>query len=138
MFTASSQILRASFTAFKSIMDEWAASLVRWRCALSVAERAKLGVPENWDCRDLRFYVSRIGFDQLDSERAAALNAVPSRFALPREQVDSLITAGADALRNNGLFRAFLASAGQRPSPRPSVARPLAPQSVDATLADAR
>jgi NTE family protein len=136
--TAIDASVRASFTAFKSIMDEWAASLVRWRCALSVAERAKLGVPENWDCRDLRFYVSRIGFDQLDSERAAALNAVPSRFALPREQVDSLITAGADALRNNGLFRAFLASAGQRPSPRPSVARPLAPQSVDATLADAR
>jgi NTE family protein len=118
-------------------MDEWAASLVRWRCALSVAQRAKLGVPADWDCRDLRFYVSRIGFDQLGPERAAVLNAVPSRFALPQEQVDALITAGADALRNNGLFRAFLGSVGQGASQQRSVARPPAPQSVGTTLADA-
>jgi NTE family protein len=136
--TAIDASVRASFTAFKSVMGEWAAALVRWRCALSPAQRAKLGVPADWDCRDLRFYISRIGFDQLGPERAAALNAVPSRFALPQAQVDSLITAGADALRDNGLFRAFLASAGQGAPPQRKIARPLAHQAADATLADAR
>jgi NTE family protein len=136
--TAIDASVRASFTAFKSTMDEWAKSLVRWRCALSVTERTKLGLAGDWDCRDLRFYVSRIGFDQLGPDRAAALNAVPSRFVLPREQVDSLITAGGDALRNNGLFREFLASVGRGAPQRPSVARPIAPESADATLADAR
>ncbi len=136
--TAIDANVRASFTAFKSIMDEWASALVRWRCALPATERTKLGAPLAWDCRDLQFYVSRIGFDQLGPERAAALNAVPSRFALPREQVDALINAGADALRSNELFRAFLASLGQKAPQRPRMARPLAPESVDVTLADAR
>ena len=136
--TAIDASVRASFTAFKSIMDEWAAALVRWRCALPIAERAKLSAPVDCDCRDLRFYISRIGFDQLAPERAAALNAAPSRFALPREQVDSLITAGADALRNNGLFRAFLADVSRGTSQRPKVARPVASESVDVTLAAAR
>jgi NTE family protein len=136
--TAIDASVRASFTAFKSTMDEWAKSLVRWRCALSATERTKLGLAVDWDCRDLRFYVSRIGFDQLGPDRAAALNAVPSRFVLPQEQVDSLITAGGDALRNNGLFRQFLASVGRGAPQRPSVARPAAPESADATLADAR
>ena len=134
--TAIDASVRASFTAFKSIMDEWAAALVRWRCALPITERAKLSAPVDWDCRDLQFYISRIGFDQLGPERAAALNAVPSRFALPREEVDSLITAGADALRNNGLFRAFLAGVSRGTSQRPKVARPVASESVDVTLAD--
>jgi hypothetical protein len=136
--TAIDSSVRASFTAFKSIMDEWAGTLVRWRCALSPSERAKLGAPVDWDCRDLRFYVSRIGFDHLGPERAAALNAVPSRFALPPEQVDALITAGGDALRNNVLFREFLASVGQTSSQRPRVTRPVAHGSTDLTVAAAR
>jgi NTE family protein len=110
--TAIDASVRASFTAFNSIMVEWQGALVRWRCALSMPQRAKLGAAPDWDCRDLRFYVNRIGFDQLGPERAAALNAVPTRFTLPPEQVDALITAGSDALRENALFREFLASLG--------------------------
>jgi NTE family protein len=124
--TAIDASVRASFTAFKSVMEEWQGALVRWRCALSAAERARLGAPPDWNCRDLRFYVGRVGFDQLDPERAAALNAVPSRFVLPPEQVDALIAAGGDALRNNTLFREFLASIPERSPPR--LARP--PQRV--------
>jgi NTE family protein len=124
--TAIDASVRASFTAFKSVMEEWQGALVRWRCALSAPELAKLGVPPDWNCRDLRFYVNRVGFDQLGPERAAALNAVPSRFTLPAEQVDALIMAGGDALRENALFRDFLASVGgespQRRAPPAHVA----------------
>jgi NTE family protein len=110
--TAIDASVRAGFTAFQSVMEEWQGALVRWRCALAAPQRAKLGAPPDWDCRDLRFYVNRVGFDQLDPARAAALNAVPSRFTLPAEQVDALIMAGGDALRENALFRDFLAGAG--------------------------
>ena len=53
-------------------------------------------------------------------ERAAALNAVATRFTLPPEEVDALITAGGDALRQNTLFREFLTGVGQGPRPVPS------------------
>jgi NTE family protein len=118
--TAIDASVRASFTAFKSVMEDWQGALIRWRCALPATERTKLGASPDWDCRDLRFYISRIGFDQLGPERAAALNAVATRFTLPPEQVDTLITAGGDALRESALFREFLASLGQRARPVPS------------------
>ena len=63
------------------------------------------GAPPNWNCRDLKFFVNRVAFDQLGPERAKALNAVRSRFKLPAEQVDALIEAGGDALRANPVFR---------------------------------
>jgi NTE family protein len=136
--TAIDASVRASFTAFKSVMEEWQGALVRWRCALPPAERVELGVPLDWNCRDVRFYISRVGFDQLGPERAAVLNAVPSRFALPPEQVDELIAAGGDALRKNTLLREFLASLGQGSPQRPRVPAPVADASADALLAAAR
>jgi NTE family protein len=129
--TAIDASVRASFTAFKSVMDEWQGALVRWRCGLSADERAKLGVALDWNCRDLRFYISRVGFDQLGTERAAGLNAVATRFTLPPEQVDALIAAGGDALRASQLFREFLA--GLAPGPRPVAS----PRTHDTILAAA-
>jgi NTE family protein len=118
--TAIDASVRASFTAFKSVMDEWRGALIRWRCGLPADERAKLGAPADWNCRDLRFYINRIGFDQLGPERAAALNAVATRFTLPPQEVDALIAAGGDALRGSALFREFLASLAPGPRPVPS------------------
>src|SRR5262249_22341125 len=74
--TAMVASVRASYTAFDRTMAEWQAALVRWRCGLSEAERARLGAGPGWNCRDLKFYVTRVGFDQLGPEREAALDAV--------------------------------------------------------------
>ncbi len=116
--------VRASFTAFERTMSAWQSELVRWRCGLSAAERQKYGVGGAWNCRDLKFFLGRIGFDQLDEQRARELNAVPTRFKLPASSVDALIAAGGDALRGNPTYRAFLASLqGARPRPpAPAVA----------------
>jgi len=108
--TAIDASVRASFTAFQSTMSEWQAALSRWRCGLSSAEQQRLGVRPGWNCRDVRFFIGRVGFDQLGAERAAELNAVPTRFKLPAETVDALIDAGKDALRANMTYRTFLAS----------------------------
>jgi hypothetical protein len=100
----------ASYTAFDRTMNDWQAALVRWRCGLSAADRAKFGVGANWNCRDLKFFVGRLGFDQLEASRATDLEAIPTRFQLPADQVDNLIAAGRDSLRASPAFRSFAGS----------------------------
>jgi NTE family protein len=108
--TAIDASVRASYTAFDQTMTEWQAALVRWRCGLSATERQRLGAPANWNCRDVKFFVTRVGFDVLGSERATALDAVKTSFRLPPETVDTLIAAGRDALRANTTYATFLKS----------------------------
>jgi len=107
--TAIDASVAGSFTAFNATMTDWQAALVRWRCGLSAAERAKYGAGPGWNCRDLKFYVGRVGFDQLDQSRAAELETIPTRFRLPPEQVDSVVEAGRDALRASPALRSFAA-----------------------------
>src|SRR5690348_17683953 len=63
-------------------------------------------------------------FRSLGPERSAALNAVETRFKLPSDQVDMLITAGHDVLLSNGVFRKFLNSMGDRKSTRLNSSHP--------------
>ena len=80
----------------------------------------------------MKIYVGRIAFDQLDPPRVAALNAVETSFKLLPDQVDMVIAAGHDALKNSSVFRSFVASLGggprpvsfptPRPNPAPSAA----------------
>lgn len=107
--TAIDASVAGSFTAFSATMNDWQAAMIRWRCGLSAADRTKYGAPAGWNCRDLKFYVGRVGFDQLDQARASELEVVPTRFSLPAEQVDSVIAAGGDALRASPIFRSFAA-----------------------------
>ncbi len=120
--TAVDSGVRASFTAFDSVMQEWQKEVVRWRCGLTAAQRKKYGAPANWNCRDIKFFVGRVGFDQLGEERATQLQAIETRFKLPADQVDALISAGSDALRTNATFQSFLGSMGRAPG------RPVAPE----------
>jgi NTE family protein len=99
-----------SFTAFDRTMGDWQTSLIKWRCGLSAAERARYGARPGWNCRDLKFFVGRLGFDQLDPARAAVLEAVPTRFRLPAERVDDVIAAGRDALQSSSAFQSFARS----------------------------
>jgi predicted acylesterase/phospholipase RssA len=108
--TTMTASVRASYVAFERTMNDWQASLVRWRCGLSAADRARFGVGPAWNCRDLKFFIGRLGFDQLDPGRAAELESIPTRFQLPPQQVDDLIGAGRDVLRASPTFRAFAAS----------------------------
>ena len=108
--TAIDSSARASFTAFDQTMSEWRDSLVRWRCSLSPTARRNYAAVARWDCRDLKFFVGRINFEQLGTPRALALNSIPTRFKLSPEDVETLIAAGQDALRANSTFHAFLGS----------------------------
>jgi NTE family protein len=105
--TATEAGTRASYTAFRSLMTDWEAKVRRWRCGLSAAERARLGLRAGWRCNDLNVFVERVGFDQFERSRADLLNAIPTRFHLPQQSVDALIDAGAEAVRTNPTFAAF-------------------------------
>ncbi len=58
-------------------------SLIDWRCAPVGGAARQYGARPGWNCRDLKFFVGRLGFDQLDPARARRLEAGPTRFQLP-------------------------------------------------------
>ncbi|HTP77431.1 MAG TPA: patatin-like phospholipase family protein [Rhizomicrobium sp.] len=121
--TATDSGAVGAYSAFQDTMEDWHQSLVRWRCGLSEAERQRLGTPPGWNCKDVRFFIGRIGFEQLGPERAAALNAVETRLRLPPQQVEMLIEAGHDALLQNSVFRSFMGAPHApllRPAPKPA------------------
>jgi NTE family protein len=130
--TATESGAIGSYSAFDATMSDWRKTLVSWRCGLSEADRHRFGVPPGWNCRDLDFFISKISFDALGSDRAAALNRVETRFQLPPDQIDMLVTAGRDALNANPKFRAFVTSLGRTPPPMP----PAAPAAPVATSGD--
>lgn len=66
---------RASYTAFDRTMSEWRDALVRWRCALSAEDMRKLGASNGSGCRDLKFFVGFVSFDDLGRQRADELNS---------------------------------------------------------------
>ena len=121
--TATESGAVGSYSSFQDTMNNWQAALIDWRCRLSAAERHRYGAPPGWNCRDVKISVGRIAFDQLDPQRAAALNAVETSFKLPPDQVDMVIAAGHDALKSSSVFRSFVASLGGAPRP-PSVPLP--------------
>jgi NTE family protein len=127
--TATESGAVGSYSSFQDTMNNWQSALINWRCQLSAADRHRYGAPPGWNCRDVKIFVGRIAFDQLDPERAAALNAVETSFKLPPEKVEMVIAAGHDALKYNAIFRSFLTSlaGGPRPPGGVPVTGPVAP-----------
>jgi NTE family protein len=113
--TATESGAVGSYSAFQDTMSDWQDTLVEWRCKLSAAERHRYGAPPGWNCRDVKIFVGRVAFDQLDPQRAAALNRVETAFKLPPDQVEMIINAGQDALRSSPTFRSFYQSLGGAP-----------------------
>lgn len=100
---------RASYAAFEATMKNWHDQLVRWRCGLKSAEVARLrGNGGRWSCRDVKFTLTRVSFEQLDAARAKRLNEIPTSFTLPATSVDDLTEAGGDALKINPAYQRFV------------------------------
>jgi NTE family protein len=108
--TATGSGAVGSYSAFHEIMEDWQNKLIAWRCKLSAADRRRYGAPQNWNCKDVQFFVGRLAFEQLGPQRAAQLNVVETNFHLPPDQVELVVSAGRDALKNSSVFRSFLMS----------------------------
>jgi NTE family protein len=123
--TATQSGAVGTYSAFSDAMDDWQDDLVKWRCHLTEAQRRQYGATPGWNCKDVKFFVGRIAFDQLGPERAAALNNVQTALKLPPDQIDELISAGRDALKVNPTFRDFLGSLSHAPPHGKPVAMPV-------------
>ncbi len=100
---------RSSYAAFEATMKNWRDQLIRWRCGLTSAEVARLrGRGGGWNCRDVKFTVARVSFEQLDAARAKRLNEIPTSFTLPTSSVGELTEAGSDALKANPAYQSFV------------------------------
>jgi len=110
--TAIDSVVRSGFDSFRLSLRDWEEDLRRWRCRLSQAELARMGVPADWRCSALNLEIVEIAFDQFDPVRAAQLASVPTRFKLPADQVDLLVDAGTNAVLTHPGLRRALGRAG--------------------------
>jgi NTE family protein len=100
---------------FTTIMRDWQADLRRWRCSLSGDQVLKLrGTLNGWNCADVTFTVGRVSFEDAGPGLKEQLDKVPTRFQLDPQILDTVISAGETALRNNAVFRSFIRKGPRR------------------------
>lgn len=108
--TATESSALSSYSSFQDTMTLWRNKLINWRCHLSEADLRRYHAPAAWNCKDVKFFIGRIDFDDLGAERAGPLNRIKTSLRLPPDKVDMLVTSGHDALKNSATFRAFVQS----------------------------
>lgn len=102
--------VRQGYDAFQMTMTRWQQDIVEWRCKLPLSEVVKLrGTSAGWNCRDVKFHIGQVAFDQIPDKRAR-LEKIATRFVLPVEEVDLLIASGREAIRINPVVNGFLSS----------------------------
>ncbi len=110
--TAVDANVRAAYDAFVSEMEKWRERLVEYRCSLTPPEVASLrGTTEGWNCQDLTLQVAKVSFDQMrEPSVKVRLEKIPTRFKLPKDDVDLLISSAGSLLRQNSNYKEFLAT----------------------------
>lgn len=110
--TAVDANVRAAYDAFVAEMEKWRDRLIDYRCGLTPPEVAALrGSTDGWDCRNLSLQVAKVSFDQMrEASVRARLEKIPTRFKLPKEDVELLITSAGSLLRQNLNYKEFLAT----------------------------
>jgi NTE family protein len=110
--TAVDANVRAAYDAFVAEMEKWRDRLIEYRCGLTPPEIVTLrGSTDGWDCRNLSLQVAKVSFEQMREPGVKArLDKIPTRFRLPREDVDLLTSSAGSLLRQNANYKEFLAT----------------------------
>ncbi len=110
--TAVDANVRAAYDAFLAEMEKWRERMIEYRCGLTPPEVAQLrGSTDGWDCRDLSLQVAKVSFDAMrEPSVKARLDKIPTRFKLPKDDVDLLISSAGSLLRQNQNYKEFLAT----------------------------
>ncbi|MEJ0009469.1 MAG: patatin-like phospholipase family protein [Alphaproteobacteria bacterium] len=89
--TAIDSNVHSTYDLFRIVITDWQKELVKWRCSLPKERvQAALGPGYGaWKCDDVHFYVTQISFADTDAATEAKLNAIPTRFVLKPEEIDS-------------------------------------------------
>lgn len=106
--TAIESTMRMSYASFLPMARNWERDLVTFRCSLSDERKAALrALNPDWRCEDIKFIVTQVSFADLAEADEVALNAIPTRLKLPPEQVDRLVKAAKQAVRQDPRIRRF-------------------------------
>lgn len=89
---------RQAVDAAARMVREWEKSVIAFRCGLDPAEARRLGAPEIWQCWDVKFDLAHAGVESLAPATRQRLAAIPTRLALPREDIEDAIEAGREAI----------------------------------------
>ena len=110
--TAVDANVRAAYDAFGAEMEKWRDRLIDYRCGLTPPEVVALrGSMEGWNCRALSLQVAKVSFEAMrEPSVKARLDKIPTRFKLPKDDVDLLISSAGSLLRQNPSYKEFLAS----------------------------
>jgi NTE family protein len=101
---------RFSAAAFRTMVQEWRDSIVRWRCGLTPEQVLQHLPPrEPWRCDDVEFRLAVIGFEGLPPADAERLRNIPTRLVLPADDIDFAIAAGRAAALASPALRAHVA-----------------------------
>lgn len=110
--TAVDANVRAAYDAFVTEMEKWRDRLIDYRCGLTPPEVVALrGSTDGWDCHALSLQVAKVSFEGMrEPSVKARLDRIPTRFKLPKDDVDLLITSAGSLLRQNPNYKEFLAT----------------------------
>ncbi len=110
--TAVDANVRAAYDAFAAEMERWRERLISYRCSLTPPQIVDLrGSVDGWDCRDFSLHVAKVSFDQMrEASVRERLEKIPTRFKLPKQDVDLLVSSAGSLLRQNPAYREFLAT----------------------------
>ena len=110
--TAVDANVRAAYDAFVAEMEKWRDRLIDYRCGLTPPEVAAMrGTTEGWNCHDLSLQVAKVSFEQMrEPSVKARLDRIPTRFKLPKDDVDLLIASAGSLLRQNPGYKEFMAT----------------------------
>ena len=76
-------------------MNDWKRRLVEYRCSLPLETVRRIrGSTSGWNCREVDVVVEHLAFTDLDQETEDKLNRVPTRLALPKEDIALLVNSG--------------------------------------------
>ncbi|MDI6026349.1 patatin-like phospholipase family protein [Corticibacterium sp. UT-5YL-CI-8] len=120
--TGMASSVRDELDALNFAVQEWSGKLVQYRCGLPLATVRKIrGTTAGWDCRDVHMVVERLAFNDLNPALEAKLNNVPTRLALPAEQIDELVEAGRETVATSRIIQEVVSGIWPKGAPRPDV-----------------
>jgi NTE family protein len=100
---------RLAADAFGSTIRAWQDAVTAFRCSLSSERASHLGARPGWNCRDVKFTLAFVSPDRLDDgQLRAAIEATPTRLALPRDAIDRAVQGGRDATLASPLLHQYL------------------------------
>ena len=110
--TAVDANVRAAYDAFLSEMEKWRERLIDYRCGLTPPEVVAVrGSMDGWNCRGLSLQVAKVSFEAMrEPSVRSRLEKIPTRFKLPKDDVDLLISSAGSLLRQNPNYKEFIAT----------------------------